>query len=290
MVLAELLFLVVFWAWFCTAVLFLRQTFLPRTPLLSGPIHWSPHQVQAVTFPAIDGVRLAGWKVTVDPSRPWILLCHGLGANRTDLLDIASGLTNAKYNVFLFDFRAHGESEGRSTSFGWIEQRDLEGALAFLGAQPEVLDHPYGVFGVSMGGAVAIMVAARDERLGAVVVDSIYSNLEESLAHHLTWLYRLPRVPFGWFVNTAYRLRFGVWPSRMAPVTAVGRISPRPVLVIHGEQDPRMPLQAAKALFEASGEPKDLWILPTSDHSGGFYLNPQAYLQRLIDFFDTHLA
>lgn len=290
MVFAELLFLVVFWAWFCTAVLFLRQTFLPRAPFLSNPMPWPPTAVQAVTFLATDGVRLSGWKVGVDPARPWILLCHGLGANRTDLLEIAAGLTRASYNVFLFDFRAHGESAGRSTSFGWLERRDVEGALAFLGAQPDIPDRPYGILGVSMGGSVAIMVAAGDERLGAVAVDSIYSNLEDSLAHHLTMLYRLPRVPFGFFVNTAYRLRFGVWPSRMAPIASVGRISPRPILIIHGEQDPRMPANAARALFEAAGNPKDLWMVPTGEHLGGFYLHPETYLRRLIGFFDSHLS
>lgn len=289
MTLAELLFLLVFWTWCGTAALFLRQTLLPRTPIPPNLTTWPPAVVQAVTFPASDAVQLAGWKVRIDSTKPWIILCHGLGTNRADLLEIASGLTRARYNVFLFDFRAHGESAGRSTSFGWLEQRDLEGALAFLGAEPEIPDRPYGVFGVSMGGAVAIMVAARDERLAAVAVDSIYSNLEDSLAHHLKLLYRLPRIPFGLFINTTYRLRFGVWPNQMAPRKVVARLSPRPLLVIHGEHDPRMPLEAATALVDAAGKPKELWVVPTSEHSGGFALDPDAYLNRLVAFFDTTL-
>ena len=289
MALTEVVFLILFWTWVGTAVLFLRQTILPRMPLAPGPLPWQASHVQSVTFQATDGIILAGWKVHIDPSRPWILLCHGLGANRADLLEIATGLTKARYNVFLFDFRAHGESAGRSTSFGWLEQRDLEGALAFLGAQPEIPDRPYGVFGVSMGGAVAIMVAAKDDRLAAMAVDSIYGNLEHSLAHHLKLLYRLPRIPFGIFINTAYRLRFGVWPNRMSPQKAVSRLSPRPLLVIHGEHDPRMPLEAAKALVDAAGERTELWVVPTTEHSGGFALDPDAYLKRLVGFFDSTL-
>lgn len=290
MTLTEVLFLCVFWIWVCTGVLFLRQTMLPRMPIPHGLMAWPSSVAQAVTFQASDGVQLVGWKVSVEASRPWVILCHGLGANRADLLEIAAGLTNARYNVFLFDFRAHGQSAGRSTSFGWLEQRDLEGALAFLGAQPDIPDRPYGVFGISMGGAVAMMVAAKDERLGAVAVDSIYASLDDSLAHHLKWLYRLPRIPFGLFVNTAYRLRFGVWPSRMSPQVAAKRIAPRPLLVIHGDHDPRMPLQPITDLVGAAGKSAQLWVVPTTEHSGCFAFNPEAYVRRLIGFYNLYLS
>lgn len=288
MLILEALFLVLFWAWVVSAALFLRNTFLPRMPLSVSPALWHL-PFEPVRFQATDGVSLSGWKITADAQAPWILLCHGLGANRADLLDIAAALFRAGYNLLVFDFRAHGESRGLTSSFGWHEQRDLEGALAFLGSQQEVPERPYGVFGISMGGAVAIMVAARDERLGAVAVDSIYANLEESIAHHMKLLYRLPRIPFLLFVSSAYRIRFGVWPRQMSPVSAISKISPRALLIIHGGNDPRMPLEEASILFEAAREPKQLWIVRGADHLGGLQADPQAYVRKLVEFFDSSL-
>ena len=288
MAILEVLFLVIFWAWVFSAALFLHNTWLPRLPLAVSPARWQL-PFEAVRFQATDGLWLSGWKIATEAQEPWIIFCHGLGTNRADLLEIAAALSRARYNLLLFDFRAHGESQGRSTSFGWHEQRDLEGALAFLGQQPEIPAQPYGVFGISMGGAVAIMVAPNDERLGAVAVDSIYGNLEASLAHHLKLLYRLPRVPFLLFASSAYRMRFGVWPARMAPLQHIGGISPRAVLIIHGERDTRMPWRQAKALFEAAREPKEFWMVPDAEHLGAHQTDPQAYERRLVQFFDTYL-
>lgn len=284
----DALFLLVFWTWVAVSILFLRTTLLPRMPVAVSELS-RRLQVEPVSFRATDGVELSGWKIARDPAAPWIILCHGLGTNRADLLEPAGWLAQAGYNLLMFDFRAHGQSQGRATSFGWLEQRDLEGAVAYLGDQPEVPDLPYGVFGVSMGGAVAVMVAVRDERLGAVAVESIYANLEDSLAHHLKLMYRLPRVPFQWFLNATYRLRFWVWPSRMSPREAVRRISPRPVLVIHGTDDPRMPLAEARALFAAAGESKEMFEIPSAGHLEGMAVAPDAYRSRLIRFFDVSL-
>ena len=150
-------------------------------------------------------------------------------------------------------------------------------------------ERPYGVLGVSMGGAVALMVAARDERLGAVVSDSAYADLDGSLRHHLKLLYGLPEVPFGLFATSAYRLRFGAWPTRMAPVEAIQAISPRPVLIIQGTQDPRIPDAEGRRLFQAAGDPKELWMVETSEHLGASSSDPAAYLAKLSAFFTAHL-
>ena len=288
MALLEAVFLIAFWVLVVVAAWFLRTTLLPNhRPAITVP---SSLPLETVTFHATDGQRLAGSKLCVNPSAPWIILCHGLGTSRHDLLDIAAALAGAGFNLFLFDFRGHGQSQGRVTSFGWQEQRDVEGALAFLGRQPDATDRPYGIFGLSMGGVVAIMVAARDERLGAVAADSPYTDLHDSLGRHLKFLYGLPAMPFLFIVSSTYRIRFGVWPSQMTPQRQIGRISPRALLLIHGEQDLRTPVQDAKRLAELAGEPKQLVIVPGAVHLGAFQLDPLGYQRRLIEFFQNHLA
>ena len=288
MIVLETCFLLLFWGWVLCAFLFVRQTVLPRLPISVTPAHLHL-PFESVRFQATDGVWLSGWTMSDDARQPWIILCHGLGTNRADLLEVAHMLIRAHYNVLAFDFRAHGESDGWSTSFGWQEQRDLEGALAFLGQQPEVADQPYGLYGVSMGGSVALMVASRDERLAAVAVDSAYADLEASLAHHLRLLYHLPKIPFLLFLNAAYRLRFGAWPTHMSPIRQISQISPRPLFIIHGSEDPRTPVQDAQRLAEAATEPKSLWIAQGAGHLAAAHLEPESYARRLIEFFDSCL-
>lgn len=281
----EVLFLTVFWLWVFSAALFLRNTWLPRMPITVTPESFGL-RAQTVRFSATDGLPLEGWKIAADPSRPWILGCHGVGSNRSDLLDIAAGLHQAGFNLFLFDFRGHGGSGGRTTSFGLTEQRDLEGALAFLGQQPEIPAAPYGIYGISMGGAVALMVAGKDERLGAIAVDSSYTDLDASIARHQALLYPfLPRLPFLWFIRCTYRLRFGVWPSRVSPQRSAARLGHRPLLIIAGAEDARMPPEEAQQIQAGASGPSELWLIEGAGHLEGYARNPRAYMERLQRFF-----
>ena len=283
----EVIFLIGFWAWAVSALVFLRNTFLPRLPLTSSPSLLNLPS-ETVHFLATDGAQLEGWILPSHPIRPWVILCHGLGSNRTDLLELAGGLHRANFNLLLFDFRGHGGSSGRTSSFGWLEQRDLEGVLAFLGQRSPA--HPYGVYGVSMGGAVALMVAESDERIGAMAVDSVYTNLEEALARHLKLLYpMIPREPFLSFILLTYRLRFSIWPRQVSPKNSTAHLSPRPLLLIHGAQDHRMPLEGARQTYARAGEPKELWVVDQAGHLEAFALDPAQYLERLVTFFESSL-
>jgi len=285
----EVAFLVLFWTWALCAGLFLWNTVLPLSPILRTPDAVGLPS-ETIQFKATDGMRLEGWKIVADSSKPWIILCHGLGANRSDLLDVAAGLHRAGFNLFLFDFRGHGGSQGRMTSFGWTEQRDLEGALAFLGQQADVPARPYGTYAISMGGAVALMVAARDERLGAIAVESPYTDLGSSLKRHARLLYSwLPPVPFHGFLVSAYRVRFGIWPSRISPAAGAARLGRRPLLVITGGADIRMPPEEAAQLAQQASGPHELLVIQGAGHLEGFSIDPDGYTSRLVRFFEEKL-
>lgn len=285
----EAVFLALFWSWVFAAVLFLRYTLLPKSPLFAAHQQFNlPSEL--VRFPATDGMPLEGWKIAAEPGRPWIILCHGVGSNRSDVLPVAAGLHAAGFNLLLFDFRAHGGSGGRVTSFGWTERRDLEGALAFLGQQADAPARPYGVYGISMGASVALLTAAADERLGALALDSPYHRLDATLDRHLKLLYPiLPAVPFGWWIASTYRLRFGIWPSQVSPEASAARLGQRPLLLIQVAGDVRIPLEATQAILRQASGPKDLWVIQGTEHLSGFAADPAAYLDRLTAFFTSAL-
>ncbi len=241
-----------------------------------------------VTFRAADGVRLNGWWIPAEAEAPVIILCHGLGANKSDLTDLATALHGAGYHVLQFDFRAHGDSEGHRTSFGWLEQQDLEAAMAYLASQSVVARNRIGVYGFSMGAAVAILAAAKHPEIRAVVADSAYASLADQIAAAAAD-YRLPAIPFAWLGQRAYELLFWTRVVRIAPVTAIAALSPRPVLIIAGGADSLMPPEDAHRLYQAAKEPKELWVVPEAPHGGTLAAAGPAYAQRVIAFFDRVL-
>src|SRR5262249_11255453 len=110
-----------------------------------------------------------------------VILCHGFPNNRWEMRPWVDMLGGERFNLLLFDFRAMGMSDGRLSTIGHVEVNDLVGALDFLGDRSESRGLPIGVFGISMGGAVAIMTAARDARIECVAAHASYATLESAI-------------------------------------------------------------------------------------------------------------
>ena len=268
--------------------LLLRNTYLPRYTYVCLPSEFGL-SYEEVRFISKDGIELSGWFLPAAKDAPTIILCHGLGANRSDVMDFARFLYQGGYNILLFDFRAHGASQGHFTSFGYYEQSDLSGALDYLDKREDLENRDYGVFGVSMGGAVAIEVASRDMRIKAVVIDSAYKDLASSLSHYGRLLYHVPEVPFGFFARLSYMIRFRVDPHTISPVKAVSGISPRPVFIITEEADVEVLPQDARALFAAAGEPRELWIISNAGQMQGYAIESVIYEEKVLRFLKAYL-
>ena len=113
---------------------------------------------------------LAGWYVPSSNGAA-VVLRHGSGSTRTDVLDQAAAIARGGYGVLLTDARGHGESGGRAMDFGWFGDADTTAAVTFLTEQPDVDADRIGVVGMSMGGEEAIGAAAADPRISAVVAE-----------------------------------------------------------------------------------------------------------------------
>ena len=264
------------------------------TGRLNGPVRrtpasgytFTPWEVQVtcerVAFPTDDGVTLRGWWLPQEGATHTIVACTGHRGAKSDLLGIGSGLWRAGNNVLLFDFRGCGESDLVPLSVGFHERRDLQAAIAF--ARSRTPDAPLGLIGYSMGAAVAIMVAAGDTGVGAVVADSSYAAIGDVIAAE----YRRRRVPTFALLAASDRYngwRYGYRFDALRPIDYVARIAPRPLLIIHGEQDDLTPVEHARRLCAAAGQPKECWIVPNASHCGGYFADREAYVARVADFF-----
>lgn len=295
MTLVKLILALGFLAVFFISLLLVLNSHPPRYPIENPPSHYGL-RFEDVTFPSLDGVQLKGWFLQggtglqgEERHRPAIVICHGLGASKADFTGLAADLVQAGFHVLLFDFRAHGESKGFRTSFGYLEQRDLEGALRFLRQRPEVDPERIGAFGFSLGGAVVILTAARNNAIKAVVSDSAFTSLEDQMIHIVTTFYHLPRIPFYSLAHRIYDLYFWACLEKVSPINVIAKLSPRPVLIIAGQSDDRMTAMDAQRLFKAASRPKELWIVPAAGHGETLAMAGQTYPGRVVDFFKRTL-
>ncbi len=271
-----------------TFMLLVRNTYLPRYQYTILPSQYGM-TYEEVDFLSSDKKRLRGWLIIKDKKSSLIILCHGLGTNKSDLMHFAHFLYQADFNIFMFDFRGHGESSGKATSFGYWEQRDLKGAIEYLNNRDDLPNADYGVFGISMGGSVAILVAAKDTSIKAVAVDSPYADLEESIARHLKLMYHLPRFPLANFTILAYRLRFLTNSKEISPLRVINKISPRAVFLINGAEDMRMLASAVRKLYRKAEEHKELWLVPNAAHLESYAVAGKEYEEKLVNFFNSYL-
>jgi uncharacterized protein len=264
------------------------STHPPRRPIRSTPEDIGIPS-EDIAFSSRDGLCLSGWFVPSPGARAGMVLCHGFPGNREEVLFWARMLYPQGVHLLLFDFRALGRSEGSLCSIGYHEVNDLLGAVDYLTARPEMQRLPVGVFGLSMGGAVALMTAAQDERIAAVATHGAYASLDRAIAQHC----RVYMGPFGPLLDRQARWWGRRWfplePRCVSPVDVVGRIAPRPVLLLHGERDFIVRPDDARALYHAAGEPKQLHLLPRSWHVRIDAEERPAYEKTLAEFFCNSL-
>jgi fermentation-respiration switch protein FrsA (DUF1100 family) len=242
-----------------------------------------------VAFTTQDGLQLRGWFLPTIYSDATVILGHGFSRSRQELLDVAAMLHRNRYNVLMFDWRAHGESEGTRTTFGYKEVKDVSAAVAYITSRPELDSQRIGVLGKSMGGAIAIRAAAKLPQIKAVVSDSPYPSLQDSIQVGVDRRGPLGVWPFRFIALSLGLNAIGIDPGLVRPIDDIADISPRPVLIIHGGRDALVPADTGTRLYAAAGEPKYLWYAPDVAHVEMSSRYPREYEARVVQFFDHAL-
>jgi dipeptidyl aminopeptidase/acylaminoacyl peptidase len=228
-----------------------------------------------------DGLMLRGWYVP-SRNRAAVVMAHGLSQTRMDLLPEARILKDAGYGVLLFDMRAHGESEGATSTWGDKERLDVRAALDFVRAQPDVDPQRVGALGFSIGSAAVAEVAAKDSGVRAVVLLSPFNTLWLAAAYDFR--------RFGFVSQSGALMPF--WRRHIAidevrTIDAVEHIRPRPLLIVMGTEESGQPL--ADELFAKVREYAQTWRIQGAGHGGFATVEPVEYPRRLRAFFDGAL-
>ena len=225
-----------------------------------------------VAFVSRDGTHLAGWFIasTRDPrTAPTVVLMHGYGGQKEDMLPLADHLAGLGYNLLLFDFRGRGGSGGDVVTVGARERGDAAGAVDYLASRGDVDMRRVGLHGSSMGGAVAIMAGAADPRVAGVVAEAPFVDVPTEVGFSFERRIGLPAFPFAPITVAIAEVRAGVRISDVSPLRAVVGLAGRPLLVVDDELDVTIAPGSAKAVFEAAREPKRYWPAPGAAHGRG---------------------
>jgi hypothetical protein len=237
---------------------------------------------------AADGIELRGWKVRArTPIANWVLLFHGVSDNRTGVLGHAELLLRHGYNVVMMDARAHGESGGTISTYGWKERYDTV-AIAEALYSSEKVNH-VGALGVSMGAAIALQSGALEPRIEGVVAEDPFANLRE-VSYDYAGLGLTPLLGRTLFRPATILAMRGIAkvggfrPDDVSPEKAVAARS-FPVLLICGTRDQRIPCRHAERIYVAARGPKELWVVAGAEHTAALGHAPAEYEDRVVAFF-----
>ncbi len=235
-------------------------------------------EYQSVNLITDDGIRLSAW-YTPPKNGVVILLAHGYGDNRPEW--VYEMLAKKDYGVLAWDARAHGESDGKISTIGYLEVLDVKAALDFALAQPGV--QHVGAWGGSMGGATLIRATAQFPQIEALFVDSSFDSLDDEF----NFLVPYPIInPLAKFIA---KTETGINLNQVSPLDDISKISPRPVYIVHSMADIVAPPDSGEKLFNAAKEPRFLWLAKNAPHLAIYLDNPRRYQRRLVGFFDEWL-
>ena len=232
---------------------------------------------ESVTVTTSDGLDLAATYIPSE-NRAAVILYGGAGRSKEGLM-----LARHGYGVLLLVPRGQGTSEGDIVR--WAGDTDLLAGAEYLQGRPDVDDARIGAIGFSVGGEQLLEAAARSTAIKAVVSEGAGGRVGETDASGAL----APLVDVSMLVMTTATTVFQNHGPHPRPEERIGLIAPRPVFLIYavpgiGEEDIRQP-----QFYAAAGEPKAIWRVPGSEHTGGFEAQPAEYERRVIAFLDHAL-
>jgi uncharacterized protein len=231
------------------------------SPYPEGIWHPPGLRFEDVTFPSADGTRLHGWYVPCKEARGSVLFCHGNAGNITNREEILRRLHDiARVTVFIFDYRGYGRSQGKPNEKGVLD--DARAARAWLARREGIAENRLILMGESLGGAVAVDLAAEKGARG-LILESTFTSLADVGAYHFPWL------PVRLLLRT-----------RLDAEAKIKRYH-GPLLESHGDADTIVPYQFGRRLFDAANEPKQFITFPGGEHNA---LRSRQYYEELGRF------
>ena len=220
--------------------------------------------IKDAEFESADGTRLHGWYLPHPDPSAVVLFCHGNAGNITNRIGVLRRLhDDVGASVLIFDYRGYGRSEGAPDEDGILQ--DARAARAWLAEKAGVEEEKIVLLGRSLGGAVAVDLAAKDGARG-LVLQSTFTSMPDMAAYHYRWL------PIGGLIRT-----------RLDSLSKIGSYH-GPLFISHSRDDTIVPCALGQRLFKAANEPKQFIQFEGCDHNDS---ERPSYYRALKEFFDA---
>jgi alpha-beta hydrolase superfamily lysophospholipase len=276
-------------------------------PLFIVPQGQPVADAEEAVLPTTNNLRLHGcYLKTPGPRKGVILFGLEYGSNCWSCLPYCDFLRQNGYDIFACETRGQGSSSAHDgyEPLQWVttfEVEDLRSALAYLKTRPDADARGVGFFGLSKGGSTGLFLAAEDRYVRCCAVDGIFSTYTTMVPYMMKWVgifthrqYLIDRCPTWYFHYAAYRGLQTMERERRCQYPSlekvIRRIAPRPLLMIHGSADTYIKPEMARSLFARADKPKEFWLVEGAKHNQSMQLAGDEYRQRILAFFDAHLA
>jgi dipeptidyl aminopeptidase/acylaminoacyl peptidase len=259
-------------------------------PLLPRDLGGAPNldrEARRVRIPVDGDDALDGWLLP-SRQRAVVLVLHGYGREHSRAWRYGAFLHASGYGVLAVDFRSSRWSRRLPTTLGHHEVVDAQAAIDWLRTEPGHAGHALGVLGESLGGSVALLVAAVNPEVGAVVADGPFAHARLALEDSSERWARLPRRS-AQVIRLLGRMVTGRDPGEVDVEPAAASLTDRPLFLIHALEDNRLSTEHARLLWRAAGAKDPLWMIPGVGHNEGWKRLRAEYERRVLAFFDHHL-
>jgi uncharacterized protein len=228
--------------------------------------------------------------VLVEPyfTNHYMIISHGVTENKTNSIKYMDLFLERGFNVLIYDHRRHGESGGKTTSFGHYEKFDLKAVVDWLKSEkgPDLL---LGIHGESMGAATMLLYAGMlEDGADFYIADCPFSDFKEQLAYRLKTEFKLPSKLFLPVADLFLRLRDQYSIREVSPISVIENIN-NPVLFIHSKKDDFILPTMTEALYERKKGPKKLFMAANGVHAQSFNENKEEYEMMIDEFLQDYV-
>ena len=236
-----------------------------------------------VWVPSPSGYSLKCVFIEPHQTNKWVIIAHGVTENKMNSIKYMNIFLKRGFNAIIYDHRRHGDSGGKTSSYGHYEKFDLKAVIDEL-KKRKGTDLFLGIHGESMGAVTLLLYAGMlEDGADFYIADCPFSNFEKQIQHQISSEIPIPSwtvFPLG---RTFIKLRDGYWTNEVSPINHIHHIK-KPVLFIHSEPDTFIPSSMTLELYEAKKGPKQLYLAKKGAHAQSYNDNPQEYEEQ-IDLF-----
>jgi dipeptidyl aminopeptidase/acylaminoacyl peptidase len=264
-------------------------------------------EAEDITLKTPDGLNLRGCYVsTPHPRRGVILFGLEFGSNRWSCLPYCERLVENGFDVFALESRCQGDSDHEAgySSLQWVtdrEVKDTQVALDYLRERPDSDPRGIGFFGISKGAGAGLLAGANDAYIRCFITDGLFASYTTLVPYMRQWFriyndrYFLQGLIPSWYYGilglAGLQSLEKECDCRFLHLEKVmGKLSRRPLLMIHGSADTYIKPEMARRLFALAREPKELWMVEGAKHNQALQIAGDSYHQKVVDFFMEHLA